>query len=203
LMDPAYFEFSVDAFKDNFKKLISVLEQVRWNLTIICPLGKKLPIQNGSIGYRWINERVLSENVFPRIKHWAYDRNYANTGAQNVVLGALYFFVASNYKKIYVAGVDFSDFKNLYVDEDNRIYVDSTHSYGSDRYYFDEMPEYGVKSFQQILRAYQKMFEQSEEVRQYADYKGIEVVNLSVLSYIDAFPKEKPIAVYGKLRDDD
>ena len=96
-----------------------------------------------------------------------------------------------------------SDFKNLYVDENNRVYVDSNHSYGNARYYFDEMPdEAKLIDFADILRAYQVMFVQFRNTKRYADLLGIEVINLSTGSYIDVFNKIHPDLFFdgGKTR---
>ena len=192
MTDPAYYDFTIKAEKENYRKLFQNLERVDWKLKIIAPNGQKLNIKNPNVSYAWINTNVISKDIYLTEKWSLYNRNLANPGRQNVVLSALYYSLMTNHKKIYVCGVDFSDFKSIYVDEDNRIYVDSTHSYGTTRYYFDEMPEYGFTEFHTLLEAYRRMFLQASKVREYADYKGIEIINLSLQSYIDSFRKDNP-----------
>lgn len=192
LIDPAFFDYVVESKIEDYNKLLRVLESVDWNLKIIAPYGKKMNVKNDNISYVWVNTNQPVKDIFCWEKWWLFNNNMANPGMQNVILGALYFFLASNSKKIYVTGVDFSEFKYLYVDEDNRVYVDTIHSYGSQRHYFDELPIKGFTEFHVILEAYRKMFFEAYKIRQYADYKDIEIINLSVQSYIDSFRKESP-----------
>ena len=114
-------------------------------------------------------------------------------GCQNVVIGALYYFISCGFKSVFLAGVDMSEFKCLYVDKNNRTYMDTIHSYGSSRKYYDEMKEYNLLFFHQILGAYQKMFQEFYYVKEYAEKMGVDIINLSVDSYIDLFQKVDPL----------
>ena len=193
LIDPGFFDYIIDAEVEDFRGFIEVLKKVDWKLRIIAPVGKRLKIDNPNITYEWLSLYTASINSSEKIRLFFYNRNMANTGMQNVVIGALFYFLTCQYKKVYLAGVDMSDFKNLYVDENNRVYVDSNHSYGNTRYYFDEMPEEAqLIDFADILSAYQVMFVQFRNTKRYADLLGIEVVNLSTGSYIDVFNKMNP-----------
>ena len=192
LIDPAFYDFTIKAEEENFKTLLQNLERVDWKLKIIAPNGKKINVSNPNVSYAWINTNTITYDICCIEKWFLYNKNLANSGMQNVVLAAMYYFLMTNFKKIFICGVDFSDFKSLYVDENNRIYVDSTHSYGTTRYYFDEIPEYGFSELYKLLGAYQKMFLEASKVKQYANYKKIEIINLSQQSYIDSFRKEHP-----------
>ena len=86
-----------------------------------------------------------------------------------------------------------SDFKNIFVDEQNRVYVNSTHSYGTARYYFDEMPEQNLVRFYEILGAYQRGFCGFDCAKRYADEMKVDILNLSIGSYIDSFDKVSPV----------
>ena len=198
LIDPGFFKYTIEAEKQDFADLISALRMVDWPLTIIAPKWEKLPVKNPHIKYYWVNTYELSSNINKRFAYWLYNHNFANPGMQNVTLGALYFFIMNRCKKIYLAGVDLSDFKFLNVDENNRVYVDSNHSYGVTRYYYDEMKENGVSGFCEILGAYQKMFTDYRLAGKYAEYVGVRIANLSLQSYVDNFKKLSPEILYGK-----
>lgn len=189
LVDPGFFDYTIPAEADDKKKLLEILEQVDWPLTLIVPSGKKLELNNKMISYDYINSNILTNNIFDGLKYYFYKMNVANCGLQNVTVGALYYFISRNFKNVFISGVDLSDFKFLYVDENNRVYVDSTHSYGSTRYYYDEMPECGVSKFSEILGCYQQMFVDYDNAKKYSTYMGVNVFNLSSNSYVDSFKK--------------
>ena len=197
LMDPGFFDYTIEAEKKDYEAFLDVLNKVKWKLEIIAPAGKRLPIENTYITYEWINTHKISYCSSDMLNFFLYKHNLALPGLQNVTIGGLYYFLTANFKKIYIGGVDMSDFKNLYVDENNRVYVDSTHSYGSTRYYYDEMQECGIVEFAPILGAYQRMFVEFKQLSKYAKYLGIEVVNLSINSYIDVFKKEYPRIIFN------
>lgn len=193
LFDPGFFDFIIKSEKDDYYKLIDCLEEVDWKLNIICPAGKRLNLKNSNISYLWINYNV---NPFPfinKLVNFFYKKNILSYGFHNVVLGALYYFISCKYDKIYIAGVDMSDFKNIFVDEQNRVYVNSTHSYGTTRYYFDEMPEHNLVHFYEILGAYQRVFLEFDCAKRYADEMKVDILNLSIGSYIDSFDKVSPV----------
>lgn len=192
LMDPGFFDYTIKAEEEDKKAFLDIIKKVDWNLRIIAPGGKKLPICNDNIGYEWVNTFKASYKCADMLKYMLYKKNLAIVGMQNVAIAATFYFLTANYNKLYITGVDLSDFKNLYVDENNRVYVDSTHLYGSNRYYYDEMPECGLIGFGNILGAYQNMFIEFEQLSKYAKYLDVEVVNLSIDSYIDVFKKEYP-----------
>ena len=193
LFDPVFFDFIVEHNKEDNLKLLDCLEKVDWKLIILCPAGKRLHLKNNNISYSWINYNI---NPFPfvnKLVSFFYKKNILSYGCYNVVLGALYYFISCKYDNIYIAGVDMSDFKNLYVDNNNRVYVNTTHSYGSTRYYFDEMPEHNVFCFCEILSSYQKVFVSFDCAKKYADRMKVNVRNLSIDSYIDSFDKISPL----------
>ena len=200
LMDPGFFDYTIKAEEDDKKLLFDILEKVDWDLIIIAPVGKRLPVVNEAICYEWVNTYKSSYDCVASLNYRLYKNNLAIVGMQNVIIAGLFYFLTVGFQKIYLTGVDMSDFKNLYVDKSNRVYVDSTHSYGTTRYYFDEMTECGVSGFGNILGTYQNMFIEFDQVSRYAKYLNIEVLNLSINSYIDSFEKKDPMDLgFGRI----
>lgn len=155
-----------------------------------------MDINNNFIKYAWVNQFIADDKKSNSVLFWLYKHNISNFGYQNVVLGAIYYFLTCRYKQIYIGGVDMSEFKDIFVDENNRVFIDSAHAYGNIKNYVDEMPEYGVLTISQNLYAYNKMFFQFDISKKYADYLEIPITNLSINSYIDCFDKLSPKDFY-------
>jgi len=72
------------------------------------------------------------------------------------------------------------------VDDQNRVYIDKIHNYGSERCY---STLFNKGEFYKLLKLYQIMFEQFSYLKKYADRQQVEIINLSINSYVDVFEK--------------
>lgn len=187
LIDPLFYKTG-DEMSQPVRDLFGVLERVDWKLTIICLQEAKFPLNNPNIRLEKINRAILNSKHLTRYLDVFYRRNLLTVGLTNVVIAAGYYFVSKKVKRIYFAGVDMSEFKGLFVDEDNKIYVESVHNYGTSRHYSRTV---GHGEFYLLLQMYQWMFEQFYYLEKYARRQNVDTVNLSVNSYIDVFKKEK------------
>lgn len=185
LFDPVF--FGPSPLQERVDGLFEVLKKVDWPLTVICFAGSRPKIINSNITYKFLPTPVLSGPYLNRFLFSLYKRNLVCLGAQNVAVGAGVFFVTKGVSELYYAGIDMSEFKGLYVDEDCRVYVDYTHSYGSERKY---ATVFGKGEFYKYMRMYQRMFEEFYRLKAYADYRNVKIVNLSDESYVDVFEKD-------------
>lgn len=185
LFDPIFYEES--SAQERVDELFRILERVDWKLKILCFAGREPKINNSNIEYVKIAYPVLSSEYMTGLLYRLYDKNRICLGAQNVVIAAGSYFVEKRVKHIYYAGIDMSEFKGLYVDEECRIYVDYTHSYGSERLYSNVVKK---GEFYKLLGMYQRMFLEFHHLRKYADRCGVSFTNLSDESYVDVFPKD-------------
>ena len=190
LIDPGFFVGS-----DEFTEMWEVLARVDWDMKIICPQGKKLPVENPHFEYVWINSNV---NRSPYKPYYWYEKNLSNPGLQNVVLGALYYFVSIETPIIYLAGVEMSEFVHLFVDEANDIYLRVIHDYGVEVEKMSVLTNTQRGDMYLVLQFYQRMFEQFKEMSDYAKSKKVTIYNLTPTSYIDVYEKKQDYRKGGR-----
>lgn len=188
IIDPLFF----DSVKDDsrVKKMIEILNRVSWKIVIITIQGNKFDINNTNIKYEYISCRSTKydRNV---IRRFILANNYSTTGLQNVMNGALYYFVMKNYQKIYLAGLDMSEFTAFSIDERNHVLLRIEHFYGEEFVDFTENGTIQKGDFHTWLGYYSKMLDQFYYTQKFAISKGVEVINFTTNSYVDVFEKRR------------
>ena len=187
LFDPLFYPVNGQLIPEA-KELYEVLEKVDWDMTIVCLQGGKISLQNPRISFERITDSILNSDRMTRYLDCLYHRNLLCIGMQNVVIGAGFYFVCKKVRRIYFSGVDMSEFKMLFVDEENRVYVDAVHSYGTERRYSTIIQK---GEFYRLLGMYQGMFKEFHFLSAFAKRSGVDVINLSLCSYIDVFAKKR------------
>lgn len=186
LIDPCYYE---EEKEEEIELLFQALEKVDWEMKLLCTQKSKLPISNSKISYEYINSCPFYGHGLRYFRKMLYDNNLANCGQQNVVTAIIYYFVAKYAKTIYLIGTDMTEFRNLYVDINNDVYIENPHCYEKEeveRLY----PTYFKRGeLYRHLWCYQRTFEQLYYVAEYAKINNVVVKNLSVNSYLDMFDK--------------
>lgn len=189
LFDPIFFK-DAPASEEKKKELFDVLEKVDWPLKIVCTQGHELPVKNSYISYAHIAGYPFVGNGLERMRHFLYRKNLTNAGLQNVMIGAGYYFISKKVKEIYLTGLDMSEFKMLYVGEDNEVYLATQHHYGSEKIKHSDLGIIKKGEFYKLLGCYVTMFEQFYGLEKYARAQGVKVYNLSPESYVDVFEKK-------------
>ncbi len=180
----------VDSVNENVNKLRSIIEMVDWNLTIVIQRGAHFELENENVNFDFINQNCIMKRKMSSFYYFLMDKNRINPGYHNVVIGAVYYFLMKNNKRIFLVGTDISDFKNLNVDRDNRVYIESIHSYGkSSKFYYDSYDGYGITAIADWLNCWVLMLKEFEKMALYAKYKGAKIYNLSEESMVDCFEK--------------
>ena len=99
--------------------------------TYICLAHQELPaLKNTHIKMISLNNLEYFGKYW---KYTLYSKNKANFGFQNVILAALYFCITGNAKTVYLCGVDSDWHRELFVDENNNVYLESVHFYGVEK----------------------------------------------------------------------
>ncbi len=186
LLDPFLFYNENPKNPERRKELFDALEKVDWEIHIICFLGNQLPLKNKNIIYEKITTNTINSDYLTRFIDALYKKNFAILGAQNVTIGAGWFFVTKKVRKIYYAGIDMSEFKGVFVDEKNNVYVDAVHSYGIERVSVDYIKK---GEFYKYFASNHKAFQQFYYLSEYAKRQNVKIINLSVNSYVDVFEK--------------
>jgi len=185
LLDPVFF-MNAEQLGQEEIDLFEVLKKVDWKMHVLIPQGNSLTIENENLIVDKICTSVLHSEYMTGFLDWFYRRNLLTFGYQNVVIGAGFYFVSKRVKRLYYAGIDMSEFKQLFVDDQNRVYIDKIHNYGSERCY---STLFNKGEFYKLLKLYQIMFEQFSYLKKYADRQQVEIINLSINSYVDVFEK--------------
>lgn len=188
IIDPFFFDSAED--DSSKKRMIGVLNKVSWKMTIITVQGNGIEINNSNIQYEYISCRSTKYDR-NAIRRFILSNNYSTTGLQNVMNGALYYFVMKNYKRIFLAGLDMSEFTAFSIDERNHVLLKIEHFYGEELVDFTENGTILEGDFHTWLGYYSKMLDQFYYTHQFALSKGVEVINFTTNSYVDVFKKRR------------
>lgn len=189
LADPHFFQgIKKDA---NVKKLWENLQHVSWPMTLHVPAGKKGKIPE---------EVKLPEEVtvvrfnmtpgegFGAIVNPLYRRGLAMPRPRNVMIPAIMEGIRCGYDRIYLTGADHTWMHTLYVDDENRVVSIQPHFYKDNRKELDRVAnEYKGYHINDILGSMATAFRSYHLIKDYAKREGIDIVNATEGSMIDAF----------------
>lgn len=106
----------------------------------------------------------------------------------NVTMMAEYVALNSGFSELYLYGVEHTFFDGLGVDDDNRLFIQDKHFYGSEKRYIstNRKNEWHMKDW--MLDKYLTFLEH-ERMQGYAEYLGAKIINCTKNSLIDAYPR--------------
>lgn len=201
--DSAYFNVpkhlanSVNTLVDN------IVNKTKWPMRVVVPTSAK-----GSM----FMERLLTnkcitvdyyfdgrQDIGKMNKFEAWDKNLIVPPSQTVLNVAIFLSLFWRYKESYLIGADSSFLEDLRIDQEtNEILSLDSHFYNNEEIYVDKQLFDTAKirrmtgwTLHEIIYAYGRMFEYYNELRQYADYKGLKVYNASEYSWINVFERKK------------
>lgn len=198
LHDPAFFMLKnradITGIFDNFKK-------VDWELTLFIPYlyRKNKSVvelkENSKLKISFYNYTVVKG--FEALSFPLYKKNLAMPQVYNVLGASIFLAINIGYKTIWIKGADHSWFKEMSVDEENRLYVEDKHFYdkGKSPYVFMKDP-YTNKNIRvgDLFMSLHLVFDSYYLLDRYAKSCGKNVFNASEFSYIDAFER-KPLQI--------
>lgn len=203
LADPSFFYEDVQLLSDQKQardNLISnLITKTHWNISLLVPataynsvLTERL--KSDYITFYFYNNVEYKTIYSKKTKFRYWDKGILPPPAQTVINTAVYFGIFLNYQTTYLFGIDTTYFNALEVDQKtNIVYSNLNHFYKSSRvpWYIDPKNKKGGK-VHEIADTFVTMFRLYWELREYADYKGVEVFNASEFSMVDAFKRQKP-----------
>lgn len=129
---------------------------------------------------------------FRRVRHALYSGNLAMPRPRNVMIPAIMQAIAGGYRKIFLAGADHTWSRTLSVDDENRVVSVQPHFYAdSDSERQRVTTEYAGYHLHDILKSLYTAFSSYHTIADFAQSKGVEIVNITPGSFIDAFPRQK------------
>lgn len=198
LMDPA----SIRDPKElalNVRQIVDTIwagfSSVDWHMELIVPryFAKSMffheRIQNLKIPIRYIN--LLSFEGFSFIGDWLLRKQLCSIGGQTVVTAAVFFGICKGYKDIYLLGAELNWLKSVVVDENNNLYFDDSHFYGTEvrRFMADEFGN--PIHIAEYLWGERRSFQEYEMLEAYSKKRGTKVYNATPNSLVDAFERKQ------------
>lgn len=180
-----------DDANDNVRLLWENLRKVSWPLTLCIPFGmgkdlvKTLPPcvrvvrfnLTPAEGYRWLT-------------HTLFRLGLAMPRPRNVLIPALMTGIREGFKEIVIHGADHSWSQSLWVDDNNRVVTVQPHFYKDNDKEHRRVEElYKDIHLHDIFLSFSIAFRSYFAVRDYADSRGVHILNATPGSFIDAFPR--------------
>lgn len=200
--DPAYWSKSASGdLKNLFSKTAYLMvKNVKWKMILFLPKNAKewnyfieLSKVNPNITINYYNTTVI--NCFGKLKYYIYRHNLAIVPSQNVLIPGIFLSLNMGYKNIYIAGADHSWHENIFVAEDNKLYLTNTRIFDGKKSniipYTITADQKTTYKMHEIMSAYSKTFLGYHELNSYAKYLGNNIINVSEKSYIDAFERKQ------------
>ncbi len=182
--------------KETFKQ---IAEKTKWEMTLFVPMiaknkkhwRKELDL-NKHINIQFLN--ITAIEGFKSFCFFAFRQNWGMPRPHNVLIANIKVAIELRYQSIYLFGADHSWIKEIFVSEDNQVYLTQKHFYDEKTAKADVM-YYGNKNqrrnIAQILEKFLHSFNAYYLLNEYAQWSGVEVFNATNGSYIDAFPRIK------------
>ena len=176
--------------RDSRNRLFNEFNMIDWSMVVITPQKYRIEINNPYITYEAVSTGRLYNDYLYKFMNFLYSKNLAVCGLQNVVVGALHYFIMKKFKTIYMAGVDMSEFQVYKVDGRNHVLAEYTHFYGIDYVDCTETGSIPQGEFSRWMGYYVRMLKEFYCMSQFAAYQSVKVINLSENSFIDVFEKQ-------------
>lgn len=201
ISDPNYFLFTEQTTdRDDIRRTLSIfLERVDWPMTLYVPhfakgsyLLRQIERGNTNINVVYFNYTVV--NGFTGLKYWLYAKGLGMPQAQTVIIAALTLMINRKFDTIYLFGADTSWHEQIRLNDQNQLLIKQIHFYDKPKdvrhepVYSDAQRQRTFSMASQFLSLH-KVFRGYEVLRDYADHRGVTILNASAKSYIDAFER--------------
>jgi len=176
----------------------TIANKTTWDISFFIPceaknwkLWQQILSKNNHISIFYYNNTPIEGwNWF---QHLMFNMKYGMPRPQNIIIPSLYMLIQLQYKSIYLWGVDHSWLKEITVTDNNVPLVCQKHFYDEGEAKPLPMHKGGIgqRKLHEILYKFMKTFESYFILKDYADTKGINIINNTPDSLIDAFEKQK------------
>ncbi len=152
---------------------------------------KKIIKNNSHIHVHFFNSTPIEG--FEKFRFFCYARSCGMPRPHNVLIPVLITAVNMGYEKIYITGADHNWMQELFVGEDNTVYLTQKHFYDARTAVPAVMKKEGKgqRKMHEILTKFVHAFKGYWEINAYARKKGTQIINITPASMIDAFKRQK------------
>lgn len=192
LADPHFFK------KDNSDPKVADLwknlTEADWDITLFLPTNTpKWITDNLNSGSNHLHVRTY--NLTPVEGSTPLSRALIKGGLgmprpRNVLIPAIMMGMRAGYKKIYLVGADHTWSQSLWIDDKNRVVSVQPHFYKDNKEEEDRVAaEYAGYHLHDILNSLTIAFRSYHAIADLAQREGVEILNATPGSFIDAFPR--------------
>ena len=177
----------------NVERLWRNLAGVEWPLTLFVPASRRRDAARllgaaPQVKLRFFN--LTPVEGLPAVSHRLFDLGLGMPRPRNVMIPAIMTAGREGFTRIYLAGADHTWGRALGVDEENRVVSIQPHFYKDDsREHARVATEYAGYHLHDILNSLTVAFRSYHHIRAWASGRGVEIVNATPGSMIDAFPR--------------
>lgn len=188
--------FSGNVSDLNVVKLWEDLSRVSWEMTLWVPV-KCRPLAHAFVMTNR-NIRIKTFNLTPiegykSLRHVLFDAGMGMPRPRNVMIPAIMTAIREGYKKIYLCGADHSWTKTLDVDNKNFVVSVQPHFYQDNEKEHERVrATYKGLRLHDVLGSMTIAFRSYWDIAEYARARGVEILNATPGSMIDAFPRYLP-----------
>ncbi len=172
--------------------------KTHWKLDIFIAVAagqsdywKKILQENNQIGIHYYNPTPI--DGFQWFRHSCYRKYCGLPRPHNVLIPALILAINAGFKNIYVAGADHNWMKDLFVADDNTVYLTQKHFYDAQTAGPEVMKKLGrdKRKMHEILTKFIHAFKGYFDIDIYAKAGKSKIINITPNSFIDAFERKK------------
>lgn len=197
LADPLFFSGSNEG---NMPALRRALGAIDWPMTFFVPADRRNSIGNlglsESVQVRTFN--AIGIEGFAPLCHAAFRSGLAMPRPRNVLIPAIMMAMCLGFRKIALVGTDHSWLEGLSVTDNNEVVSVQRHFYADSGKEEERIRhEYRGYRIHEIVGSMAVAFKSYHDIANYAAAQGVDIVNATPRSYIDAFRRE---ALYKILR---
>jgi hypothetical protein len=214
-VDPYYWFLLEGQVPEHTERLFRSIDQkVTWPIVLVLPyemesivLADKGLQSNNFISVAYFNRAPVSGLRFIRFK--LYDWYLGMPAPNNVLIAAIYLALRAAHKRILIFGADHSWHEQILITQDNVLRIKEDHfRYEKDSRSISDTEEryepiykfaYAkdgnreIFKIHEIFALYSNVHKAYWDLNDYANHLGIEVLNLTSKSYIDAFKRNNLI----------
>ena len=172
--------------------LWQALAQVDWPMTLFLPAtARRMPEVTAlpsNITLRWYN--LTPAEGWRPLTHFLYRTGLAMPRPRNVIVPSIMCLMREGFKRIVLIGADHNWSRTLWVTDNNRVVSVQPHFYKDDDAELKRAEEiFRNVHIHDVYRNYAIAFKSYFDVRDYAEERGVTILNATPGSFIDAFPR--------------
>lgn len=187
--------FSGTQTDPNVRRLWEAIGRVSWKMTLWVPakalhFAKALTLNNGNITLKTFNLTPLEGHK--GLVNMLIDAGLGMPRPRNVMIPAIMAAIREGFKKIWLCGADHTWTRTLSVDDENFVVSIQPHFYEDNEKEHERVRStYAGLHLHDVLGSMTVAFRSYWAIADYARSRGIEIINATPGSMIDAFPRRR------------